>query len=101
MPAQIYFLQGRPSTDMLRWLADIASVRVTSEKNDDGREEIEDNDDNMMTELILAEVEAIVVAFENEQVSLFLNSEHFFITLEFTSESVTISKHRRKVSTFV
>lgn len=52
---------------MLRWLADIASVRVTSEKNDDGREEIEDNDDNMMTELILAEVEAIVVAFENEQ----------------------------------
>ncbi|VDP38803.1 unnamed protein product [Heligmosomoides polygyrus] len=52
---------------MLRWLADIASVRVTSEKNDDGREDIEDNDDNMMTELILAEVEAIVVAFENEQ----------------------------------
>ncbi|WKY03433.1 hypothetical protein Q1695_004854 [Nippostrongylus brasiliensis] len=52
---------------MLKWFTDIASVRVTAEKDDDRRDQIEDNDDSMMTDLILSEIEAAVVAFEHEQ----------------------------------
>ncbi|KAK6009684.1 hypothetical protein OSTOST_25366 [Ostertagia ostertagi] len=52
---------------MLKWLNEVTSVGVVSDKCDDGREEFEGNDDNMMIDLILAEVEAKVAAFETEQ----------------------------------
>ncbi|VDO06215.1 hypothetical protein V3C99_009279 [Haemonchus contortus] len=51
---------------MLKWLTDVTSTRVVDEK-EDGRDDIEDNDDVMMIDLILAEVEAKVAEFETEQ----------------------------------
>ncbi|KAK6750048.1 hypothetical protein RB195_002192 [Necator americanus] len=45
----------------------MTSARKETEKIDDGRDEIMDNDDNMMIDLILAEIESVVAAFETEK----------------------------------
>ncbi|KHJ90912.1 hypothetical protein OESDEN_09232 [Oesophagostomum dentatum] len=52
---------------MLKWLTDMTSTRVVAEKDDDDRDEIADNDDNMMIDLMLAEIESTVSAFETEK----------------------------------
>ncbi|ETN75838.1 hypothetical protein NECAME_03611 [Necator americanus] len=52
---------------MLKWFTYMTSAREETEKIDDGRDEIMDNDDNMMIDLILAEIESVVAAFETEK----------------------------------